>query len=481
MNQYRKNTTTLRIGLLGVGLDAYWPQFEGLEARLQSYLGKVEQRIHSHTRTVVNFGLVDSHAKALSAGHACRQQDIDILLVYITTYALSANLLPVIQRAGVPVILLNLQPEPAIDYEKVNRMNDRKAMTGEWLAYCNSCPVPEVANVLRRLGLSFRQVTGTLEDTDPAWNELEEWLTAAQIKETLGHSRLALMGHYYGGMLDIATDLAQVSGRFGTYIEMIEVDSLSALRRSVTPGQISDKITQFREFFDIDQDCSLEELERAAATSVALDRLVTDRAIDMMAYYYMGFGISENENTMSSIILGTSLLTGSGVPVAGEYEVKNVLAMKILDELGAGGSFTEFYALDFKEDLVLMGHDGPGHPGIAENSIRVRPLRVYHGKVGDGLSVEMAVKHGPVTLLSIVEDKDLGFSFLVAEGESVAGPVLEIGNTNSRYRFSPGVRAFVETWNASGPAHHCAVAVGHRGRQLQRIAELMGLGFTQIC
>jgi L-arabinose isomerase len=262
---------------------------------------------------------------------------------------------------------------------------------------------------------------------------------------------------------------------------MVEVDSLSALRRSVTREQVSDKITQFREFFDIDQHCSLEELQRAAATSVALDGLVTDRAIDMMAYYYMGSGIAENENTMSSIILGTSLLTGSGIPVAGEYEVKNVLAMKILDEFGAGGSFTEFYALDFKEDLVLMGHDGPGHPGIAENKIRVRPLKVYHGKVGDGLSVEMAVKHGPVTLLSIVEDKDAGFSFLVAEGESVAGPVLEIGNTNSRYRFSPGVRAFVETSNASGPAHHCAVAVGHWGRQLERIAELMGLGFKQIC
>jgi L-arabinose isomerase len=201
----------------------------------------------------------------------------------------------------------------------------------------------------------------------------------------------------------------------------------------------------------------------------------------MLAYYYMGSGIGENENTMSSIILGTSMLTGSGVPVAGEYEVKNVLAMKIMDELGAGGSFTEYYGMDFNDDLVLMGHDGPGHRRIAQEKIRVRPLQVYHGKVGRGLSVEMAVKYGPVTLLSVVEDKESGFSLLVAEGESVAGPILEIGNTNSRYRFSPGARRFVEAWNARGPAHHCAIGVGHWGSQLRKVAELMELGFYQVC
>jgi L-arabinose isomerase len=111
----------------------------------------------------------------------------------------------------------------------------------------------------------------------------------------------------------------------------------------------------------------------------------------------------------------------------------------------------------------------------------VKPLRVFHGKVGRGLSVEMAVKYGPVTLLSVVEDKQNGFKLLVAEGESVAGPILEIGNTNSRYRFSLGARGFVETWNSNGPAHHTAIGVGHWGEQLRKIAELLELGFTQIC
>jgi L-arabinose isomerase len=184
---------------------------------------------------------------------------------------------------------------------------------------------------------------------------------------------------------------------------------------------------------------------------------------------------------VSSIILGTSLLTARHIAVAGEYEVKNAMAMKIMDLIGAGGSFTEYYAVDYNEDLVLMGHDGPGHIAIAEGKTKVRPLQVYHGKVGRGLSVEMSVKHGPVTLLSVVEDAGARFKLLVAEGESVPGAILEIGNTNSRYRFSLGARGFLEAWNAQGPAHHCAVGIGHVANTLRKAAALMGIGFHQVC
>jgi L-arabinose isomerase len=166
--------------------------------------------------------------------------------------------------------------------------------------------------------------------------------------------------------------------------------------------------------------------------------------------------------------------------VAGEYEVKNVLAMKMMDELGAGGSFTEFYAADFADDVVLMGHDGPGHTGIAEGRCKVRPLEVYHGKVGRGLSVEMSVKHGPVTVLSMVEDGG-SFLLLIAEGTVEAGPTLEIGNTNSRFRFGLGARGFMEAWNAQGPAHHCAAGVGHVGGRLKKVAALLGIRAVQVC
>jgi len=471
---------TLRVGLCGIGLDAYWPQFAGLRERLEGYVGQVATRLERSGVAVANLGLVDTPHKGREAGHACRRADVDLLIIYVTTYALSSTVLPIVQRARVPVLVLNLQPAPAIDYAAFNRLPDRTAMTGEWLAFCSACPVPEIANVFQRAGIPFHQVTGVLGD--PAtWAEIDEWIDAAHVKKVLQDNRLGLMGHYYGGMLDIVTDLTQIAITFGCHIEQIEVDELSALRGGVLDNEIAHRVSAFREHFDVQPDCSEEELARAARTSVALDRLVERHDLQSMAYYAMGSGVPANEDTLSSIILGTSLLTARGVPVAGEYEVKNVLAMKIMDELGAGGSFTEYYALDLNLDHVLMGHDGPGHIAIAESKTKVRPLTVYHGKVGKGLSVEMSVKHGPVTLLSVVEDPSGNFKLLAAEGDSVAGEILRIGNTNSHYRFPIGARGFVEAWNSHGPAHHCAVGVGHQSARLNKLAALLQVPFVQVC
>jgi L-arabinose isomerase len=289
------------------------------------------------------------------------------------------------------------------------------------------------------------------------------------------------MGHYYCGMLDIYSDTTLQCATFGGHMEIVEVDELAALRREVSAKAIKDRVALFKKVFDVQADCSLEELQRAARTSVALDRMVAEHDLGSLAYYYMGTGNVDNEDAISSIILGNSLLTARGVPVAGEYEVKNVQAMKIMDAFGVGGSFTEYYAMDFKDDVVLMGHDGPGHIKIAQGKTKVRPLQVYHGKVGRGLSVEMSVKHGPVTALSVVETRDGRLKLLVAEAESVPGPVLEIGNTNSRYRFSVGAAKFVNGWNAQGPAHHCAIGIGHIADRIEKLGKLLGVEVVKVC
>jgi L-arabinose isomerase len=470
----------LRVGLFGIGLATYWAQFAGLEERLRGYVGLVEERLKGPGRAIVNLGLVDSVDRAYAVGHEARREDVDLLVIYVTTYALSSTVLPIVRRAGVPVIVLNVQPEAALDYAKFNALPDRTAMTGEWLAFCSSCPVPELANVFQRAGIRFHEVVGVLEGDPQCWDEVEGWMKAAGVVVTLNHLRLGLMGHYYSGMLDIATDLTAVAKVFGAHLEMLEVEELSGMRGSVAEEAVSARVARFAEVFDVQADCPAHELERAARTSVALDAIVERYGLGAMAYYAMGSGNAANEDTMSSIILGTSLLTARGVAVAGEYEVKNVLAMKIMDGLGAGGSFTEYYAIDFKDDVVLMGHDGPGHMGIAEGRTKVRPLEVYHGKVGSGLSVEMSVRSGPCTLLSVVECSRNGYKLVFAEGEVMPGETMAIGNTNSRFRFAGGARRFVKAWNAQGPAHHCAVGVGHVGAELEKVASLLHIDAVRV-
>jgi L-arabinose isomerase len=472
---------TFKIGLFAIGLDAYWEQFQGLKERLESYLQIVEGKLSHMHPDIINAGLIDSVDKAFEAGKKFKTEDVDIIFLYVSTYALSSTVLPVVQRAKVPVIILNLSPEAAIDYDAFNALPDRTQMTGEWLSFCSPCPVPEIANVFKRTGIKFHQVTGLLQDDEECWDEIREWVEAARVVNTMFYNRIGCMGHYYSGMLDIYTDITLQAKYFGGHFEMIEVDELAALRKEVSEDSIQERMNDFKHEFEVAEDCPLEELRKAAKTSVALDNLVAKYKLGSIAYYYKGLGSYENEETISSIILGNSLLTANNVPVAGEYEIKNVQAMKIMDSFGAGGSFTEYYAMDYNDDVIIMGHDGPGHIGIAEGKTKVRPLKVYHGKVGSGLSVEMAVRQGSINCLSVVENNTGGLSLLMAEGQSVSGPILQIGNTNSRYKFSISARKFITDWNSHGPAHHCAVGVGHIGSKIKKLGALLEMDVIQVC
>ena len=466
----------VRSGLFGIGLETYWDQFPGLRERLEGYLATIRGKLVG--TEVISAGLVDTVEKAHDAAALFRTHDVNLVFLYVSTYALSSTVLPAVR--GLPVVVLNLQPANAIDYARFNSLGDRGKMTGEWLAFCQACAVPEIASVFNRAGIPFRQVTGTLDDPE-AWEEIRGWVDAARVAATLASTRLGILGHYYNGMLDVYSDPTQIATSFGIDIEHLEIGELGLLRNRVTPAEAGKKEQEFHREFQVLRECPPEEITRAARTACALDRLVAQKKLGALAYYYEGTPGSEEEDIITSVIAGNSLLTARHVPVAGECEVKNAVAMKIMDAFGAGGSFSEFYAMDFNDQVLLLGHDGPGHLAIAEGKPKLKPLGVYHGKPGKGLSVEMNVKHGPVTLLSVVQTGRGTLKLLAAQGESVAGPILEIGNTNSRYRFPLTVKQFVEGWSREGPAHHCAIGLGHIAPKIRKLASLLNIEFAQVC
>jgi L-arabinose isomerase len=468
-----------KVGLFGIGLDTYWAQFDGLLGNLKDYQEQIKTRIAGFGVEVADAGMVDNPVKAREAADYLKSQDVEIVFLYVSTYALSSTVLPVAQKLKVPVVILNLQPVAELDYEAFNKLGDRGKMTGVWLEHCQACSVPEIASVFNRSGIQYDFVTGYLQDEE-AWREIESWTEAARVAAAMRNNRMGVLGHYYCGMLDVYTDMTKQSAVFGTHIELLEMCELKKYRDEATSTEIQNKIKEFDSAFDIATECEAAEIERAARTSLALDQLVKNRDLGSMAYYYEGESGNDYENIVTSVIAGNTLLTGKNIPVAGECEVKNAQAMKIMAEFGAGGSFSEFYLMDFKDDVVMLGHDGPAHFAIAEGRVRLVPLPIYHGKPGKGLSIQMSVKHGPVTLLSVVEGKD-GVFLLVAEGESVAGPVLEIGNTNSRYRFSVGAKRFMNEWSKQGPAHHCAIGVGHIAEKIEKLGQILGIEVVCIC
>jgi L-arabinose isomerase len=470
----------IKIGLFGIGLDTYWPQFEGLHERLSGYQEKIGTKIKSFGVNLVDAGLVDNPVKAREAASLLRREEVDLIFLVVSTYALSSTVLPVVQQARVPVIVLNLQPVAQLDYEKFNALGDRGMMTGLWLEHCQACSCPEIASVFNRTGIPFHIVTGHLHD-DEAWQEIRDWTDAAKVAAGMRDNRVGVLGHYYCGMLDVYSDLTQQSAAFGNHFELLEMCELHALRNGVTAQQVEAKIRQFKDEFEVAPECEAGEFERAARTSCAMDELIAKHDLGSLAYYYESVEGNEYQEIVTSLIAGNTLLTGHHIPVAGECEIKNVQAMKIMDLFGAGGSFSELYLADFKDDVVYLGHDGPAHIAIAEGRVKLVPLPIYHGKPGKGLSIQMTVRHGPVTLLSVVQRGDGKLMQLTAEGESVPGPVLQIGNTNSRYKFSIGAKKFLNEWSKAGPAHHCAIGVGHIANKIEKLGAILGLDVFQIC
>ena len=472
--------SNLKIGLFGIGLDTYWPQFKGLRERLEGYQASIHARLAAGGMEVVDAGLVDTVEKARQTARLLAESRVEILFLYVSTYALSSTVLPVVQQANAPVVVLNLQPVSRIDYTAFNALESREEMTGEWLAHCQACSAPEIAGVFKRAGIEYHLVTGVLDGAD-AWEEINAWVDAARVKAVLRDSSIGLMGHYYGGMMDVYSDYTQLASVFGTHFAIVEIDQLKAIRDAVTPAELKAMRVLFNQVFAVDPACSEFELDRAARTSCALTGLVEKNHLDFMAYYYEGQPGSEHEDIITSLIAGNTLLNASHVPAAGEFEVKNAFAMKIMDTFGVGGSFSELYVMDFDDDIVLLGHDGPGHPAIAEGKVQLVPLRVYHGKPGKGLSIQMSVQNGPVTLLSVLQERDGTVRLLVAEAVSEAGPILNIGNTNSRYRFSIGAKRFVNDWATAGPSHHCAIGVGHIAEKIERLGKLLGIQVVRVC
>jgi L-arabinose isomerase len=474
MRVQRRKPRTARVGVFGVGYHTYWKQFPGLLEELQCKLGVLVRKVEGNGVCVENFGMVDKAQDAYALVPRLRAADLDLIFCDMLTYATSATFAVVIREIDVPIVLVALQPLSNLDYAR--------ATTHMQLANDDFCSVPEFTGVAIRMGKQPPEVIlGTLKDDSEADAEIAEWCDVAKALHDVRRARIGHFGHPIEHMLDMQTDQTALTAAFGCHVVQTEADDLLRLEREVTSEEVQQKGSQILELFDtpdpgadpLTRKLTPEDLTTAARVAVALDRFVDYHQLDGLAYYYEGESGSALRSIVTNLIAGNSLLTAAGFPMCGESDLKTCIAMLLMDRIDIGGSFAEFHPVDFSEGFVLVGHDGPHHINIAQGKPVLRSLLRYHGKPGNGASVEFKIKEGPITMLSIGVNANGRFRFIIAEGESVAGAIPATGNTNTRGFFKPDVRTFLKRWVAEGPTHHFALGVGHRARTLTRLADAL--------
>ncbi len=469
-----------RVGVFGIGLAAYWDQFPGLRDKLTGNQAVIEQVLTGFGAQVVSAGLVDTADAARDAGALFGRSDLDLVFCYVGTYATSSQVLPAVHSLNRQVVILNLQPCAALDYEHAD--------TAEWLANCCACCVPEISHAFARARITINVISGQLSGDPRASELMRDWVLAASVRRAITTARVGFLGHTYPGMLDMYADFTALEAQLGCQVELLEIDDLQARIPPSTDRSVGDKMAEVHATFDtaaagtdrISQTVTPEALIWASQVAVGLDQLVADFRLNGLTYYYRGLAGNPSEVLGASLILGNSLLTARGVPAAGEGDIKTCIAMLMLDALDAGGSFTEFYAMDFNEQFLLMGHDGPAHVGIADGRPLMRGLGVLHGKRGHGLSVECTVRTGPITIAGLTQTRDSALTLLVAEGHCISGPTLAIGNTNSRLQFRQNPAQFIDAWCERGPTHHVALGIGHQLGRLAKVGRMLGLAVEAV-
>src|SRR3954449_10896915 len=230
-----------RVGVFGIGLATYWPQFEGLRERIEGYQRRVEERVRELGGEVVSAGLVDTEQGARAAGDLFASAQVDLVLCHAVTYATSSTVLPVIQAAKVPAVLLGLQPTASLDYAEID--------TAEWLANCAACCVPEIAGALTRARIPYDTVAGTIDEDPRAWERIGAWVRAAGVARSLRRARLGFLGHTYPGMLDLYTDFTAVHAQVGAHVEVLEIDDLSTRVAGATADEVLAKTREIRDAF----------------------------------------------------------------------------------------------------------------------------------------------------------------------------------------------------------------------------------------
>jgi L-arabinose isomerase len=457
-----------RIGLMAVGLAAYWPQFTEMKSGVLEHHARMREKFVPFSE-IVDGGLVDSIEAARKCGEAFQAADVDLVFCHLTTYATSEPLVLVVRELNVPVVFLNVQSVKALDLERVRAIEN-------WLGIgCTCAGLPEMTASMIRLGKRFDVITGFLTGDSEVDFRISQWCAVAAVRRRLRTSTFGLLGRPYAGMTDLYLDETGFFGRFGVYTRHLQWDDIVSARLAIEPDQVAARIGRISEAFDVSEGPSPERVREIAEVICSLDRLVEEFNLTALPNHYEGTVRPEHVAILAASNPAFSILMSEGIACPVEADIKVALAMVMLKQVASSATLAELYSMDFLNDICLIGHSGAADLSIAPVRPRLRRSEVFHGKSGSGYLTQVSIPEGRLTLLSLTQGVDGEFRLVAAEGDIVDGPVLELGDTNCRARFSCGLREFVRRWASAGPTHHGVMSTGGHLESISLLAKMFDL------
>lgn len=463
-----------RVGVMALGLQAYWPQFDGMRAAILRHHERLLELIgEGADRT--ELGLVDTIDGAREAARKLAAADVDVIFAHLTTYATSEPLMLAVASTGVPVVLLNVQSVRALDVSKVETI-------GDWLGVAISCAaLPEMTASLRRAGKRFDIVTGHLDGDAELAARLAQWLDAASVRATVRTRSFGLLGRPYPGMTDLYLDETAFFSRFGVHTKHLNWDDVAAAAAGVDATSVGARLPALRRAFEIPADVEGPPLEGVARVLAGFDRLIEAEKLCALPNHYEGAVRDDHAPVLAASNPAFSVLMAEGIACPVEADIKTALAMLMLKAVAGTATLAELYSMDFNDDLVILGHSGAADVTISARRPTLRHSAVFHGKSGSGFLTQTYPRAGPLTLLSLTQGAEGDFYLVAAEGEVEDGPPMQLGDTNCRVRFPLGLRGFVNAWAEAGPTHHAVMAPGRRVDSLKLVAKLFDLELRVIC
>jgi len=337
--------------------------------------------------------------------------------------------------------------------------------------------VPEMTSALLRMRRPFWMVTSMMDDPG-GQRKLAEYIAAAGVVRRLKAARIAILGHAFEGMTDLMIDQLSLRQFVGPVCWPVEPEKVSVAMGEISEAALKALVEKETGRYKIDMDAA--QFEHSCRLALALEKVTRDGKFDAVASFDQVWLTDPRVGIIPAYATGR--LCEIGFPCSTEADITTVTSMLILHELTGKATFLENYVIDFKQDAMILSHDGHGNPALASKpaKVNIKHSIYYKGVNGFGASFEYAYAPGPVTNLALVNVGGY-WRLNIAEGESIAIKPRPVAAPQMLFKpKNLHIREWCDAWCKAGSPHHMALAYGHLSGQIKTYAEMQGLEVVEI-